>query len=72
MQVPMVPLTDIIRRLAGEMFGLKVADAGAVLGTPEDIVALCTAAGFKGIQVVFFTCAYLTTVGSCQGGLADF
>ena len=52
----MVPLTDIIRTLAADMFGLKVADAGAVFGTTEDIVTLCTAAGFKEVQVTFYLC----------------
>jgi len=47
----MIPLTDIVRRLAEEVFGLKVADAAAVFGTPEAIEALCKAAGFRDIKV---------------------
>ena len=50
-QVPMIPLTDIICSLAQDEFGLKVTDAAAVYGTPEDIVAVCGAAGFKDVQV---------------------
>ena len=52
LQVPMVPLTDIIRRLAGDLFGLKVADAAAVFGTPKALISSCEAAGFTDVQVL--------------------
>ncbi|CAK0774488.1 hypothetical protein CVIRNUC_004173 [Coccomyxa viridis] len=49
--VPMIPLAAIVRRLAAELFGLKVPDAAKVFGTPEAIQSLCKAAGFKDVQV---------------------
>lgn len=52
----MVPLTDIIRRLASDVFGLNVSDAAAVFGTPEAIRTLCQAAGFQDVQVILLSC----------------
>ena len=51
LQVPMVPLTDIIRRLAADLYGLEVADAASVFGTPEAIISSCETAGFNSTQV---------------------
>ena len=49
----MVPLTDIVRRLVMELFGLHMADAAAVFGTPEAIQDMCTSAGFEDpVQVI--------------------
>ena len=56
-QAPMVPLTDIARRLVGELFGVHLADAAAVFGTPEAIQSMCTNAGFAHpIQVILQGC----------------
>ena len=53
----MVPLTDIIRRLVMELFGLHLADAAAVFGTPEAIQNMCMSAGFETpVQVIPLGC----------------
>ena len=64
-QVPMVPLTDIIRRLVMKLFGLHMADAAAVFGTPEAIQNMCTSAGF-GDPVQVISWGYCITIVACK------
>lgn len=65
----MIPLTDIIRRLAAGLFGLEVADAAAVFGTPEAIQSKCHAAGFKDVQVAHHLPCGLSEQNSQQSSL---
>ena len=64
-QVPMVPLTDIIRRLVMELFGLHMADAAAVFGMPEAIQNMCRTAGF-GDPVQVISWGYCITGIACK------
>ena len=48
----MIPLTEIIRRLADEMFNVQLPDAGSTFGSQPAIRAMCSAAGFSHVQVL--------------------
>jgi len=49
-RVPSVPLSDVAFELAASMFGVRIEDVGAALGTPRVIKAALAAAGFADIK----------------------
>ena len=49
-RVPRVPLSDVAFELAASMFGVRIEDVGAALGTPRVIKAALAAAGFADVK----------------------
>lgn len=51
LQAPMIPVTEIITRIAAQRFGAHFPDAGAALGSEERIRQHLGSAGFTSIEV---------------------